>query len=63
MRESGVVPELPSETPLETRWIIARLSAVCGEVDRALAAYRFDEAANAIYQFFWGEFCDWYLDW
>ena len=62
MRESGVVPELPSETPLETRWIMARLSAVCGEVDRALAAYRFDEAANAIYQFFWGEFCDWYLE-
>ena len=62
MRENGVVPELPVETPLETRWIMARLSAVCGEVDRALAAYRFDEAANAIYQFFWGEFCDWYLE-
>ncbi|RSL17799.1 valyl-tRNA synthetase [Edaphobacter aggregans] len=62
MRDSGVVPELPAETPLETRWIMARLSAVCGEVDRALAAYRFDEAANAIYQFFWGEFCDWYLE-
>jgi valyl-tRNA synthetase len=41
---------------------MARLNAVCGEVDRALAAYRFDEAANAIYQFFWGEFCDWYLE-
>ena len=62
MRDSGVVPELPAETPLETRWIMARLSAVCGEVDRAFAAYRFDEAANAIYQFFWGEFCDWYLE-
>ncbi len=62
MGESGVVPELPDATPLETRWIMARLSAVCGEVDRALAAYRFDEAANAIYQFFWGEFCDWYLE-
>ncbi len=62
MRESGIVPDLPDSTPLETRWIMARLSAVCGEVDRALAAYRFDEAANAIYQFFWGEFCDWYLE-
>jgi valyl-tRNA synthetase len=49
-------------TPLETRWILARLSSVCGEVSRALDAYRFDEAANAIYQFFWGEFCDWYLE-
>ena len=50
------------QTPLETRWIFARLSAVSAEVDRALADYRFDEAANAIYQFFWGEFCDWYLE-
>ncbi len=54
--------EMPEETPLETRWIFARLSAVCAEVDRALSEYRFDEAANAVYQFFWGEFCDWYLE-
>jgi valyl-tRNA synthetase len=62
MRESGIVPSLPDDTPLETRWIFSRLSAVSAEVDRALADYRFDEAANAIYQFFWGEFCDWYLE-
>jgi valyl-tRNA synthetase len=54
--------ELPELTPLETRWIFARLAAVCSEVERALSAYRFDEAANAVYQFFWGEFCDWYLE-
>ncbi len=62
MLATGTVPELPDETPLETRWIIARLSAVCSEVDKALADYRFDEAAGAVYQFFWGEFCDWYLE-
>jgi valyl-tRNA synthetase len=62
MRESGIVPSLPDDTPLETRWIFSRLSAVSAEVERALADYRFDEAANAIYQFFWGEFCDWYLE-
>ena len=54
--------ELPEHTPLETRWIFSRLNAVCDEVAHSLAAYRFDEAANAIYQFFWGEFCDWYLE-
>jgi valyl-tRNA synthetase len=54
--------ELPEHTPLETRWIYSRLSSVSGEVARDLAAYRFDEAANAVYQFFWGEFCDWYLE-
>ncbi|MGI4855130.1 MAG: valine--tRNA ligase [Janthinobacterium lividum] len=56
------VSALPEITPIETRWIFARLRAVCAEVERALGEYRFDEAANAIYQFFWGEFCDWYLE-
>ena len=51
-----------AEAPIETRWIVARLSKTTAEVNRALADYRFDEAANAIYQFFWGEFCDWYLE-
>ena len=50
------------QVPLETRWILDRLNSVSTEVDRALANYRFDEAASAIYQFFWGEFCDWYLE-
>lgn len=59
---SSSATTLPDNTPLESRWIISRLSAVCAEADRALAAYRFDEAANAIYQFFWGELCDWYLE-
>jgi valyl-tRNA synthetase len=54
--------ELPEHTPLETRWIFSRLSTVSDEVAHSLAAYRFDEAANAVYQFFWGEFCDWYLE-
>jgi valyl-tRNA synthetase len=62
MLASGTIPELPADTPLETRWIFGRLNAVCAEVERALADYRFDEAAAAVYQFFWGEFCDWYLE-
>ena len=54
--------ELPETTPLETRWIFSRLSTVSESVAHSLAGYRFDEAANAVYQFFWGEFCDWYLE-
>ena len=53
---------LSSNTPLETRWIASRLSTVCFALDKALKDFRFDEAANAVYQFFWGEFCDWYLE-
>jgi valyl-tRNA synthetase len=54
--------ELPDETPLETRWIYARLNAVSADVAKSLADFRFDEASQSIYQFFWGEFCDWYLE-
>jgi valyl-tRNA synthetase len=54
--------ELPETTPLETRWIFSRLSTVSDSVAHSLANYRFDEAANSVYQFFWGEFCDWYLE-
>jgi valyl-tRNA synthetase len=49
-------------TALEDRWILSRFNRVTAEVNDALATYRFHEAANRIYDFFWGEFCDWYLE-
>ncbi|MBW4038276.1 MAG: valine--tRNA ligase [Acidobacteria bacterium] len=65
-REAGYTVNLNTavgaDAPLETRWIVSRLSAVCSEIANSLSAYRFDEAANAVYKFFWGEFCDWYLE-
>jgi len=47
---------------LEDRWILSRFNRVAAAVNDALSAYRFHEAANSIYDFFWGEFCDWYLE-
>ena len=47
---------------LEDRWILSRFNQVAGDVNDALATYRFHEAANRIYDFFWGELCDWYLE-
>jgi valyl-tRNA synthetase len=47
---------------LEDRWILSRFNRVTANVNEALATYRFHEAANSIYDFFWGEFCDWYLE-
>jgi valyl-tRNA synthetase len=47
---------------LEDRWIVSRFNRVAQEVNEALEAYRFDDAARAIYDFFWGEFCDWYIE-
>ncbi|HWZ00310.1 MAG TPA: valine--tRNA ligase, partial [Edaphobacter sp.] len=57
----GNFDQAPLET-LETRWILTRLSQTCAAVDNSLTDYRFDEAANTIYQFFWGDLCDWYLE-
>ena len=47
---------------LEDRWILSRFNRVAANVNEALHTYRFHEAANSIYDFFWGEFCDWYLE-
>ena len=47
---------------LEDRWILSRFNRSAKEVNEALETFRFHEAANRIYDFFWGEFCDWYLE-
>ena len=47
---------------LEDRWILSRFNRVAREMDEALATFRYHEAAHLIYDFFWGEFCDWYLE-
>jgi valyl-tRNA synthetase len=44
------------------RWILSRLARVARDVTEHLEAYRFNEAASALYQFTWHEFCDWYLE-
>ncbi|MFN3479473.1 MAG: valine--tRNA ligase [Thermodesulfovibrionales bacterium] len=44
------------------RWILSRLAATTDEINSSLENYRFNEAANSIYQFIWHEFCDWYIE-
>ena len=44
------------------RWIVSRLQRCQAEVDASLAAYRFDNAARAMYEFVWNEYCDWYVE-
>ena len=70
-KEAGIAVDLTSlasalrpadEAPLEAQWIVSRLAATAADVHRALSEYRFDEAAAFVYQFFWGELCDWYLE-
>jgi valyl-tRNA synthetase len=47
---------------LADRWILSRLQSAIAAIRRALEEYRFNDAASAVYQFFWHEFCDWYLE-
>jgi len=64
--EAGIVCDLKKleadGQTLEARWIVSRLHRTAGEMNQALEEYRFHEAANTIYRFFWGDFCDWYLE-
>jgi valyl-tRNA synthetase len=60
-RPSNGIPGFQATT-LEDRWILSRFNRVAADVNDALTTYRFHEAANRIYDFFWGEFCDWYLE-
>ena len=70
-QEAGVTVDLrelaqglhpAADAPLEARWIVASFNITAAVVNQKLSDYRFDDAAKHIYQFFWGDFCDWYLE-
>ncbi len=76
MERSGVEPWVPErleefrpqpdavtlEVAIEDRWIFSRLNSCAEQVNRAIESYRYHEAAQVLWQFFWHEFCDWYLE-
>jgi valyl-tRNA synthetase len=49
--------------PLADAWLFSRLAQTIATVNDALENFRFHEAAQSVYQFFWGDFCDWYIEW
>ncbi len=69
--EELAAPEIPAKAPyaaggrvsLIDGWLFSRLAATISLVNEALQNYRFHEAAQGVYQFFWGDFCDWYIEW
>jgi len=60
VRVAGFDPDKASETL--NRWIVTEVRKTQAEVSEALDAYRFNDAAGAIYRFVWNSFCDWYLE-
>lgn len=61
--EIRVKAPYPAAEALAHRWIFSRLASVTAQIDSALSDFRFHEAAHVIYHFFWGDFCDWYIEW
>jgi valyl-tRNA synthetase len=65
MEKAGFEPCIPPrEDPraIEDRWIWSRLNAAADSVNRAIQQYRYHEAAQTMWHFFWNDFCDWYIE-
>jgi valyl-tRNA synthetase len=69
--ETGGTPVLPYEVQGEInpqlltsddKWILLKLDAAIREINTAFAGYKFSDAAATLYRFFWGEYCDWYVE-
>ncbi|HYC37139.1 MAG TPA: valine--tRNA ligase [Usitatibacter sp.] len=61
-QDVGLDEALPIEMSAADRWIVSRLQRAEVAVVEALAEYRFDVAARAVYEFVWDEYCDWYVE-
>jgi valyl-tRNA synthetase len=63
---NGAVPDAafdPARATLTVdKWLLGELAKTAGSVTTALEGYKFNEAADALYRFVWGTFCDWYLE-
>jgi len=63
--ERGEAPKIDMESAeldLPERWILSQLNQTAIRVNHQLDRFHFNEAAKAIYEFTWGDFCDWYIE-
>ncbi|RPH76600.1 MAG: valine--tRNA ligase, partial [Planctomycetaceae bacterium] len=60
--DCGTMAGSAVEFSLADRWISGKVQEVATEVARAFGNYRFDLASQALYEFIWNEYCDWYLE-
>ena len=62
INQAPAQPQVPAEWTLADRWIRARLASLERDVERLFQNYQFGEAGRQIYDFFWSEFADWYVE-
>jgi valyl-tRNA synthetase len=62
MNLEGYAPGEPAAETVADAWILSRLADLAARVDEGLRTYEFGDTARALYEFFWNEFCDWYIE-
>ena len=62
MQTEGQAVQAAAEPGLVDRWILSRMNRMLAEVETQMAGFRLDLAAQALYEFTWNEYCDWYLE-
>lgn len=62
MHLDETVEPKPIASTLPDKWILSKLAKLISEVDAAYGEYDFGSMTQALYQFFWNEFCDWYIE-
>jgi len=64
-RSDRVTEQINAQTPaltLPDRWILSRVNRLVSEVSRLFESYQYGEAGRQVYEFLWGEYCDWYIE-
>ena len=62
MNVEGITSKPPKGQTIADKWILSRLNTAITNVNDAIESYDLNQAAHAIYNFFWGDFCDWYIE-
>ncbi|MDO6994207.1 valine--tRNA ligase [Brachyspira innocens] len=63
IEDNANIKDLDSfELENKDKWILSRLQKAIDDTTKKLKEYRFDEASQTIYKFYWNEFCDWYIE-
>lgn len=57
-----LVEVTPDKLSVMDKWIYSRLNDAAYDIEKAMESYRFNDAAQAVYSFFWNDFCDWYIE-
>lgn len=58
----NLIPVSSSSLSIMDKWIYHRLNTAAKDIKDAMAGYRFNDAAQSVYSFFWNDFCDWYVE-